>query len=129
MSKKVNVIEEALGQTKEDQEAVLAAQGLNFARKFNRKFKTLQKTETALIDIVREVVALDSNKVRTAFKKNVNADDSTVNRYIKIAECRKGFRSFDCSSILKVHLGTARRFRWAGHLQSRQDSDDHICGS
>ena len=63
MSKKVNVIEEALGVTKEDQEAVLAAQGLNFARKFNRKFKTLQKTETALIDIVREVVALDSNKV------------------------------------------------------------------
>ena len=88
MSKKVNVIEEALGQTKEDQEAVLAAQGLKFAKDFNRKFKTLQKTETALIDIVREVVALDSNKVSKAFKKNVNADDSTVNRYIKIAECR-----------------------------------------
>ena len=88
MSKKVNVSEEALGVTKEDQEAVLAAQGLNFARKFNRKFKTLQKQETALINLVREVVALDSRSAMKEFKQNVNADRSTVNRYIKIAECR-----------------------------------------
>jgi len=84
MSNKVkNAIEETEGQ-----EAVLGVQGLKFAKVFNRKYKTLQKQETALIDIVREVVALDSRNAMKKFKDNVNADRSTVNRYIKIAECR-----------------------------------------
>lgn len=71
-----------------DQEAVLAAEGRDIAKRFNRKYKTLQKQETALINLVREVVALDSRSAMKEFKKNVNADRSTVNRYIKIAECQ-----------------------------------------
>ena len=71
-----------------DQEAVLAAEGRDIAKRFNRKYKTLQKQETALINLVREVVALDSRSAMKEFKQNVNADRSTVNRYIKIAECQ-----------------------------------------
>ena len=75
-------------QKKAEHEEVLAARGVEFAKSFNRKYKTLQKQETALIDIVRKVVALDSRSAMKKFKDNVNADRSTVNRYIKIAECQ-----------------------------------------
>ena len=60
--------------------------GSDFAKTFNKKYASMQKAETALIDIVREVVAT-SHLALKQFKKDVNADNSTINRYIKIAEC------------------------------------------
>ena len=75
-------------QKKAEHEEVLAARGVEFAKSFNRKYKTLQKQETALIDIVRKVVALDSRSAMKKFKDTLIADRSTVNRYIKIAECQ-----------------------------------------
>tara|TARA_E500000331_G_scaffold337413_1_gene365486 strand:+ start:771 stop:1484 length:714 start_codon:yes stop_codon:yes gene_type:complete len=61
--------------------------GADFAKTFNKKYASLLKAESALIDIVREVVATDSRYAIKQFKKDVNADNSTINRYIKIAEC------------------------------------------
>ena len=59
-------------QKKAEQEEVLAARGVEFAKSFNRKYKTLQKQETTLIDIVRKVVfddsAIESGTLYTEYK-------------------------------------------------------------
>jgi len=84
----VTALNEQQEKLNEQQEQLDAKKlGSDFAKTFNKKYASMQKAETALIDIVREVVATDSRETVKQFKADVDADNSTINRYIKIAEC------------------------------------------
>jgi len=61
--------------------------GNKFAENFNKKYGNLNKVEGQLIEIVREVVKTNSDKILKAFKNAVICDRSVLNRYLKVAKC------------------------------------------
>ena len=90
MSNQNNVIaltEQQATLTEQQEQFNAKKMGADLAITFNKKYASLQKAETALIDIVRKVVATDNLKTLKQFKTDVDADNSTINRYIKIAQC------------------------------------------